>query len=158
MTIPTTDLLDAHPDLEVADPVFRDFGGAASFAGPMQVIDAPEDNTHVRSTLETPGLGRVLVVDGGGSEACALVGGNLGALAADNGWVGIVVNGCVRDTVELSEQPVGIKALAAYPRKSEKLGRGGPVDSASFASVVFRTGEWLYADEDGIVVSAVPVH
>ncbi len=158
MTTPTTDLLDAHPDLEVADPVFRDFGGGVSFAGPMQVIEAPEDNTHVRAALETPGEGRALVVDGGASMACALVGGNLGALAAANGWVGIVVNGCIRDTVELSEQPVGIKALAAYPRRSEKLGRGGPVDSASFASVVFRTGEWLYADEDGIVVSPAQVH
>ncbi len=123
----------------------------------MQVIEAPEDNTHVRSTLETPGRGRVLVVDGGGSMACALVGGNLGTLAVDNGWVGIVVNGCVRDTVELAQQPVGIKALAAFPRRSEKLGRGGAVDSASFASVVFRTGEWLYADEDGIVVSPTQV-
>ena len=150
---PTADLLDAHPELPVADPIFRDFGGRPSFAGPMEVIEAPEDNTHVRSALETPGGGRVLVVDGGGSTACALVGGNLAELAVLNGWAGIVVNGCVRDSVELAEQPVGIKALAAFPRKSQKLGRGGRVESAAFASVVFRTGEWLYADEDGIVVS-----
>jgi regulator of ribonuclease activity A len=157
MVLPTADLLDAHPELPAADPIFRDFGGRKSFHGPMEVVGAPEDNTHVRAALETAGGGRVLVVDGGGSTACALVGGNLAELAAQNGWAGIVVNGCVRDSVELALQPVGIKALAPFPRKSQKLGRGGPVESASFASVEFRTGEWLYADEDGIVLSSAPL-
>jgi regulator of ribonuclease activity A len=120
MSYATTDLSDAHPQAQVCDPVFRDFGGRSAFHGPIQTLKIFEDNALVRATLETPGEGRVLVVDGGGSLRCALVGGNLGVLAVRNQWAGIVVNGCVRDLAELGAQALGIKALAAHPRKSEK--------------------------------------
>ena len=119
----TTDLCDDHADLQVCEPIFLDFGGAIAFAGPIKTLKVFEDNALVRSTLEQPGRGQVLVVDGGGSMRCALVGGNIGALAEKNDWAGVVVNGCVRDSEELAEQEVGIKALATHPRKSEKIGR-----------------------------------
>src|SRR5512134_921401 len=125
MTFSTPDLCDAHGDaVRVAEPVFRDFGGARRFSGEVETLRVFEDNALVRSALETPGQGRVLVVDGGGSVRTALVGGNLAALAARNGWSGVVVYGAVRDVAELGVAPVGIKALAASPRKSARAGAG----------------------------------
>ncbi|TXH03554.1 MAG: RraA family protein [Nevskiaceae bacterium] len=154
MSYATTDLSDAHPELQVCEPLFGDFGGVDKFHGPIRTLKIFEDNALVRSTLETPGNGAVLVVDGGGSMRCALVGGNLGVLAVKNGWAGIVVNGCVRDSEELAAQAVGIKALATHPRKSEKGLHSGHVDKVvSFAGVTFKPGAWLYADADGIVVA-----
>ncbi len=112
-----------------------------------------EDNTLIKEAVESPGEGRVLVVDAGGSPRCGLVGGKLGVSAATNGWAGLVVHGYVRDIDELAEQPLGIRALGAMPRKSERglhSGRAGrPV---TFAGVVFEEGAWLCADRDGIVV------
>ena len=154
MTSPaTTDLSDAHPESQVCDPVFEAFGGTARFSGPITTLKVFEDNTLVKAALETPGEGRVLVVDGGGSQRCGLVGGNLAVSAATNGWAGIVVYGYVRDTDELAEQPVGIRALGAMPRRSERgLHSGQAGRPVTFAGVVFREGEWLCADADGIVV------
>jgi regulator of ribonuclease activity A len=159
MSFMTTDLSDAHPEAQVCDPVFRDFGGRQQFHGPIQTLKIFEDNALVRAALETPGQGQVLVVDAGGSTRCAVVGGNLGALAVKNGWAGLVVYGCVRDTVELAGQPVGIKALAPHPRKSEKGLHSAHRDRVvAFAGVTFHPGAWLYADADGIVVSGQPIH
>jgi regulator of ribonuclease activity A len=159
MPLMTTDLSDAHPDAQVCEPLFRDFGGKAAFHGPIRTLKIFEDNAQVRATLETPGQDHVLVVDAGGSRRCAVVGGNLGALAVKNGWAGLVVYGCVRDTVELAAHAVGIKALAAHPRKSEKGLHSAQADRAvAFAGVTFRAGAWLYADADGIVVSDRPIH
>lgn len=153
MSLATTDLSDAHPDAQVCDSVFSSWGGRPAFHGVVTTLKVFEDNTMVRDAVETPGDGRVLVVDGGGSLRCALFGGNLGVLAAENGWAGVVVNGAVRDGDELDAQPIGVRALAAHPRRSAKgmhSGRSGlPV---TFAGVVFRDGAWLCADRDGIVV------
>lgn len=155
MSFATTDLSDAHPDLQICEPVFADYGGVYKFHGPIKTLKIFEDNALVRSTLEQAGNGQVLVVDGGGSVRCALVGGNLGVLAVKNGWAGIVVNGCIRDSEEISQLDVGVKALATHPRKSEKGLHSGHVDKVvTFAGVTFRPGEYLYADGDGIVVSA----
>ncbi|SFZ75699.1 ribonuclease E activity regulator RraA [Chitinimonas taiwanensis] len=151
----TTDLSDAHGDaVQVAEPLFRHFGQHARFAGPIATLKVFEDNSLVRSTLETPGEGRVLVVDGGGSLRCALVGGQLGELAVNNHWAGIVVYGCVRDALELNAQAVGIRALNTHPKKSVKKGEGSSGLAVQFAGVRFEPGHWLYADEDGIVVAA----
>ncbi len=159
MSTATTDISDAHPELPVCEPLFGDYGGKEKFFGPIRTLKIFEDNALVRSTLETPGKGAVLVVDGGGSMRCALVGGNLGVLAVKNGWAGIVVYGYVRDSEELSQQQVGIKALGAHPRKSEKGLHSGHVDKVvNFAGVTFKPGAWLYADADGIVVSDTAVH
>jgi regulator of ribonuclease activity A len=152
-TFATTDLCDAHPEAQVCDPVFTAFGGRRAFSGPITTVKVFEDNTLIKQAVDGPGHGRVLVVDGGGSMRCGLVGGNLAVSAATNGWAGIVVHGCIRDADELAEQPIGVRALAAYPRKSERGLHSGQVGrTVVFAGVTFREGEWLCADSDGVVV------
>ncbi len=159
MRLATTDLCDLYPELQVCDPVFSDFGGRRAFHGAVTTLKVFEDNALLRSTLETPGDGRVLVVDGGGSLRCALLGGQLGKLGVANGWAGLVIHGCVRDVIELSQCDIGVKALAAHPRKSDKGLHGGRLDAQiRFAGVTFRPSGWVYADGDGIVVSEVPLH
>lgn len=155
----TADLCDDHPLLvEVCDPVFRDFGGVRAFLGSIETVKVFEDNVLVRQTLEMSGEGRVLVVDGGGSTRRALVGELVAQLAVDNGWAGILLHGSVRDTAQLVSLPVGIKALAATPRRSDKQGAGTQGDPVRFAGVLFRPGDWLYADGDGVVVAPHAVH
>jgi len=159
MSTATTDLSDAHPEAQVCEPLFADFGGRLAFHGPIKTLKVFEDNAQVRAALETPGEGRVLVVDGGGSLRCALVGGMLGELGVKNGWAGIVVNGCVRDVEELAGHDLGIKAIASHPRKSEKGLHSAAADKVLvFAGTTFKPGAWLYADADGIVVSDQPIH
>jgi regulator of ribonuclease activity A len=159
MSFATTDLSDTHPEAQVAEPIFCDFGGRIAFHGPIRTIKVFEDNALVRSTLETAGEGRVLVVDGGGSPRCALVGGNLGRLGVKNNWAGIVVYGYIRDSEEIATQDIGLKALGTHPRKSEKGLHSAHADKVvSFAGVTFKPGAWLYADADGIVVSDKPIH
>lgn len=151
----TTDLSDDHPALvRHAESVFRDYGGRIAFCGPVATLRVPDDNSKVREAVESPGHGRVLVVDGGGALNYALFGGNLGKLAEKNGWAGVVVYGCVRDTGELAECAIGVKALAAHPKRSDKRGLGERDVEVSFAGVTLKPGEWLYADADGIVVAA----
>ena len=152
---PTTDLCDAlGADVRVLDPLFRDFGARRSFAGRIATVLAPEDNSKVKEALSEPGNGRVLVVEGFASRNCAFVGGNLGVLAVKNGWAGIVVHGFVRDSDELAACDLGIRAMGAYPRKTEKRNAGERDVVVQFAGVTFRPGEWLCADADGIVVCA----
>jgi regulator of ribonuclease activity A len=159
MTTATTDLSDAHPDAQVCEPVFRDFGGKVAFHGPVKTLKIFEDNALVRATLETPGEGRVLVVDAGGSLRCAVFGGNLGQLAVKNRWAGIVIYGCIRDAAEIGALPVGVKALATHPRKSEKGLHTAHADRVvTFAGVTFRPGAWLYADADGVLVAERKLH
>ncbi|MEZ4444419.1 MAG: ribonuclease E activity regulator RraA [Polyangiaceae bacterium] len=153
----TADICDAHPDAQVAEPMFRDFGGRRAFAGPIATLKVFEDNSLVRDTLEQPGEGRVLVIDGGGSRRCALVGDRLASLVRDNGWAGLVVYGCIRDSGAIAAMDVGIKALAAHPRKSVKRGEGIADVSVTFAGVTFTPGAHLSADDDGLVVTAEPV-
>jgi regulator of ribonuclease activity A len=159
MTLATTDLSDAHDDVVGhLDPILRHFGGVRAFAGPVRTVKLFEDNALVRATLEQPGDGAVLVVDGGGSRRCALLGGNLGVLARRNQWVGVVVYGCVRDTVELAATDVGVMALAAHPRKSVKRGEGQVDVEVTFGGVTFEPGSWVYADDDGLLVAPGPIH
>ncbi len=155
MTFTTADLCDGMGDaVRVAEPVFRDFGAVRSFSGEVETVRVFEDNALVRATLETRGRGRVLVVDGGGSLRTALVGGKLAALAAENGWAGLLVYGAVRDLPELGAASVGIKALGPCPRKSGKSGAGDRGVEVTFAGVTVRPGDYLWADEDGVVVGA----
>jgi regulator of ribonuclease activity A len=150
----TTNLCDAHPGVvAVASPIFRSFGARRRFCGPIATLACFEDNSHVRGLLEEPGAGRVLVVDGGGSLRCALLGDQLGALGVRNGWSGVLVWGCVRDTAALGVMDLGILALAAYPLKSLKRGQGERGVAVNFAGVTFRPGHYLYADADGVVVA-----
>ena len=159
----TCDFCDAHKGdtsgvFRVLPPVFHSFGGVAAFAGPVTTVKCHEDNTLVKSAVESPGEGRVLVVDGGGSLRRALVGGNLAAAAARNGWAGIVVDGCVRDVAELHAAAVGLRALALIPLPTERRGEGQRDVAVQIQGVVVRPGDWLYADADGIVVSSQALH
>jgi regulator of ribonuclease activity A len=139
--------------VSVADPVFTDFGGMRAFGGRVATVRVLEDNVLVRSALEEPGEGRVLVIDGGGSTRCALLGDVLATIAVDNGWSGIIVNGCIRDSDALSKIAIGIKALGTNPRKSDKRGEGERDVPVTFAGVTFESGCFAYADPAGIVVS-----
>lgn len=150
----TADLYDDFGEsLRVAAPLFSDYGGTRSFAGPVSTVKVFEDNSLVRAALEEPGEGRVLVVDGGGSMRCALVGDNLAELGAQNGWAGILVYGCIRDVVPIGAIALGVKAMATNPRKSVKKGEGTRDVEVRFAEIVIRPGDYLYADEDGVVVA-----
>lgn len=154
----TADLYDDHGEsLRVAAPLFRDFGGARTFEGPVSTVKVFEDNSLVRAALEEPGEGRVLVVDGGGSLRCALVGDNLAELGAKNGWSGIVVYGCIRDAAPIGRIAIGVKAMATNPRKSIKKGEGSRDVDVRFAEITIRPGDYLYADEDGFVVADRPL-
>lgn len=153
-TTKTADLYDSYGDsLQVASPGFRDFGRRDGFCGPIATVKVFEDNSLVRAALEKPGNGRVLVVDGGGSMHCAVVGDLLAQLAIDNDWAGMIVNGCIRDAAEIDEMDIGIKALATNPVRSEKRGKGQSEVTVVFAGLVFEPGQYVYADRDGIVVS-----
>jgi regulator of ribonuclease activity A len=152
---PTCDLCDAlekDAALRVLPPLFRAFGAVPAFQGPAATLQCFEDNSLVRSALEEPGAGRVLVIDGGASMRCALVGGNLAAMGARNGWAGIVVDGCVRDVAELDAAAIGIRALALHPRRSDKRGQGRRDVVVQLQGVTVRPGEWIVADADGTVV------
>ena len=153
----TCDLCDAHKQdssdaFRVLAPVFKNFGGLQKFSGPVTTVKCFEDNSQVKAAVESPGQGGVLVVDGGGSLQRALLGGNLGAAAAKNGWAGVVIDGCVRDVAELAQAMVGIRALAAMPLPTEKRNEGQRDIPVQIKDVWVRPGDWLYADEDGMVV------
>jgi regulator of ribonuclease activity A len=157
---PVCDLCDRFKEdtsggFRVLPPVFRDFGARKRFCGPVSTVKCFEDNSLVKAAVDSPGLGRVLVVDGGGSLRRALLGGNLGAAAARNGWAGVVIDGGVRDVAELAALEVGIRALAPMPMPPLKLQQGERDVPVRIQGLWVRPGEWLYADEDGIVVSAV---
>jgi len=154
MPFATADLCDQHADrIQVLEPMFRCFGGRDKFSGPISTVKLHEDNSLVRAALEEPGGGQVLVVDGGGSPRCALLGDRLATLAIDNGWNGIVVYGCVRDTKQLATMDLGILALATNPRRSEKRGEGQRNVPLTITGVHFTPGAFLYADADGAIVS-----
>ncbi len=112
-----------------------------------------EANPLVRAALEEDGAGRVLVVDGGGSLRCALLGDNIAAMAADHGWAGIIIHGCIRDSADIARMPLGVKALATHPLKSGKRDRGLAGVPLRFGGVTVRPGDWVYADGDGVLVS-----
>ncbi|KRB87594.1 ribonuclease E activity regulator RraA [Noviherbaspirillum sp. Root189] len=159
MTFATCDICDANEDklangtLAALPPVFQKFGMQLTFSGQATTLKVFEDNVLVRSTLETPGNGNVLVVDGGGSLRCALVGGNLGVLAEKNGWAGIIVNGCIRDSEEINACDIGVRALATHPQRSVRKGVGDRDLRVTIAGVAIEPGDWIYADADGVLVS-----
>lgn len=155
----TTDLCDAHEDkVRVVEPMFASYGLRQAFFGRISTLKVFEDNSLVRKAVESPGEGRVLVVDGGGSLRRALIGDQLAALAVKNGWAGIVVYGCIRDSRAIGDMDIGVFALDTHPMKTVKRNVGEADISVTFGGVTFGSGEWLYADEDGVIVSAAPLH
>jgi len=154
MTFATADLYDEYEDkLQIATPMFNDYGGNLKFCGPASTVRVFEDNSLVKAALEEPGEGRVLVIDGGASLKCALLGDMLAELGKENDWVGIIVYGCIRDSAVIANIAIGIKALNTNPRKSVKKGTGERDVSVNFADVIISPGDYIYADEDGIVIS-----
>lgn len=163
----TCDLCDAFKSdssggFRVLPPVFRDFGAVRKFCGPVVTVKCFEDNSLVKVAVDSIGfeetplgrIGKVLVVDGGGSLRRALLGGNLGLAAVRNGWAGVVIDGCVRDVTELAGHAVGIRALASMPLPTEKRNEGQFNQAVQLKGVWVRPGDWLYADEDGVVVGS----
>ncbi len=154
MAFKTADLYDRYGEnLQICEPLFRDFGGRRAFSGQIATVKCFEDNSKVREAVFEPGEGRVLVVDAGGSLRCAMLGDMLAAKAVDNRWNGIIMYGLVRDSAELAGMPLGVKALGTHPRKSEKKNVGERERAVSFAGIRFVPGDYVYADEDGIVCS-----
>lgn len=157
--IPVCDLCDAHGDkLQVLDPVFQSYGGAACFFGPAETVRTHEDNSRVREAVMEPGNSRVLVVDGGGSLKRSLLGGDLAGKAARNGWAGVIVYGAVRDAHELEAENLGVLALSLIPMKTEKRGLGERGLPIAIAGASLAAGDWIYADRDGVIVAPSPIH
>ena len=155
MTIVLPDLCDDFPDLvRVIEPMFGNFGGVEAFGGEIVTIKCHEDNSLVAELVAEPGDGKVLVVDGGGSMRCGLLGDNLAKKAVDNGWQGIVVYGCIRDVDIIGEMPIGVQALATHPMKSVKRGVGLRGETLSIGGVQVIPGEYLYADNNGVLVAS----
>jgi len=149
----TADLLDEYPESIVLMENFLSYGEVSTFFGRAKTIHAPEDNSLVRQALETEGNNQVLVIDGGASRACALVGDQLALLAIENGWAGIIVNGYIRDSAVISEMHIGIKALGTNPRKSIKKNRGEADIELTIGQIQIKPGNWIYSDADGVIIS-----
>ncbi|WVZ78358.1 hypothetical protein U9M48_026084, partial [Paspalum notatum var. saurae] len=159
LPLPTAEVCDANPhlimngELRALHPIFQIYGRRQVFAGPVVTLKVYEDNVLIREFLEEKGHGRVLVVDGGGSMRCAILGGNPVQQAQNNGWAGIVVNGCIRDVDEINGCDIGVRALNSHPMKANKKGIGEKHVPVTIAGTRICDGEWLYADTDGILVS-----
>ena len=165
MSIATTDLCDQFENdihaglIHVLPPVFQSYGQAQAFHGQAVTFKVFEDNTLIKKALENDnGTGKVMIVDGGASVRCALVGGNIAKAGTQNGWAGIVVDGCVRDTGEINELAIGVRALAAMPLRSLKKGAGERDLGVHIQGVRVNPGDWVYADADGVVVSPKALH
>lgn len=158
MQFKTADLCDAYADsIQIVEESFGDFGGYLQFSGQVETIKAFEDNSLVRECVAEDGQGKVLVVDGGGSMRRAMLGDKLASKAVQNGWSGIVIYGCIRDSGDIADMDLGVKALGTHPCKTDKRGLGDRNVSLRFGGVTFEPGDYLYADEDGIVVSETPL-
>lgn len=154
MDIITPDLSDAHEDAtRPCETQFRQYGARKRFAGAIRTVRCRGDNLLIRQMLETPSAGEVLIVDGGGSLAAALVGDMLAEKGRKSGWSGVVIFGAVRDTPVLAGMDFGVKALGTNPRRGTKLGAGATDVPVTFGGVTFTPGQWVYSDDDGILVA-----
>ena len=154
MSFKTADLCDEYSDsVQICEPGFLDYGGRRRFFGQISTIKCFEDNSLVREAVAEPGEGRVLVVDAGGSRRCAMLGDLLAAKAVAKGWAGVLMYGLIRDSADIAQMDLGVKALGTCPLKSVKKGVGERDVAVRFAGVNFTPGAYLYADEDGIVFS-----
>ncbi|MBV1813289.1 ribonuclease E activity regulator RraA [Pseudomonas viridiflava] len=154
----TPDLCDAYPDLiQVVEPMFSNFGGRDSFGGQIVTVKCFEDNSLVKEQIALDGKGKVLVVDGGGSLRCAMLGDMVAEQASKNGWEGLLIYGCVRDVDMLAQTDLGVQALASHPKKSEKRGIGELNVPVTFGGVTFKPGDYLYADNNGVIISPSPL-
>ena len=148
----TSDLCDACADAQACALPLRGYGAHRAFAGAIRTIRCHEDIALMRDMVARPGNDQVLVIDGGGSIARALFGDVMAALAARNGWAGLVINGAIRDSVEIDAIPIGVKALGTVPRRGERTGAGEVDVPVQFGGITFTPGRRLVADEDGVIV------
>ena len=149
----TCDISDKlHPDVQYLEPVYKIYGAKTSFSGRIVTIKCYEDNSLVEEALKANGKESVLVIDAGGSMNCAILGDKRAADAINNEWEGILVHGLIRDSVAINGMELGIRALGVYPLKSIKNGVGDSNLIVNFSGVTFTPGEYLYADEDGVIV------
>ena len=154
MDISTADLCDNHQgQVSVADPIFNHYGGRTAFSGIMTTLKVDHDFLLIKKRLQEPGRSQVLIIDGGGSLGCALLGDRLAAMAVENNWAGIIINGCIRDSREIANLSIGVKALNTCPIRPGLDGNGEQDVAVTFAGVTFAPGHYLYADEDGMLLS-----
>lgn len=159
MKIVTPDLCDAYPEsVRVVEPIFTNYGGREAYGGQIVTVKCHEDNSLVKEHVANPGEGRVMVVDGGGSLRCALLGDMLAEKAAQNNWAGLIIFGCIRDIDEIRKTELGVQALRTIPIKSNRQGRGDWNIPVTFGGVTFNPGEYVYADNNGIIVSTQPLN
>lgn len=150
----TPDLCDQYPELiQAVDPMFSNFGGREIFGGQIVTVKCFEDNSCVKELVGTPGEGRVIVVDAGGSMRRACLGDMLAEKASVNGWSGIIIYGCIRDVDEIMATDIGVQALGVHPVKTDKKGIGEVGLAVTFGGVTFNPGAYLYADNNGVIVS-----
>ena len=158
MKLVTPDLCDAYPELvQAVEPMFSNYGGVDSFGGEIVTVKCFEDNSKVKELVDEPGNGKVMVVDAGGSFRCAMLGDMLAEKAVKNGWAGIIMYGCVRDVDVLTELELGVQALGSHPMKSLKKGIGEVGIDVTFGGVTFRQGQYVYADNNGVITSPEPL-
>ena len=149
----TCDISDKlHPEVQYLEPVYKIYGAKTSFSGRIVTVKCYEDNSLVEQALNGNGKESVLVIDAGGSMNCAMLGDKRAADAINNEWEGIIVHGLIRDSVAINGMEIGIRALGVYPLKSIKNGVGDSNLIVNFSGVTFTPGEYLYADEDGVIV------
>ena len=154
MKIVTPDLCDENPEtVSAVAPIFNNYGGKRAFGGEIVTVRCFEDNTVVKAQAAEDGAGKVMVVDGGGSMRCALVGDMIAANAMKNGWLGLIIYGCIRDVDAISILDIGIQALNSMPIKSVRENRGELNIEISFGGVTFKPGEYVYADNNGVIIS-----
>jgi len=158
MNVSTPDLCDAYPDLaRILEPIFKNYGGKTSFGGEIVTVKCFEDNSRVKENAGKPGVGKVMVVDGGGSLKKALLGDLIARTALNNGWEGFIIYGCIRDVEPISTMKIGVKALNSIPLKTQRKGEGENSVQITFGGVTFNPGEYVYADTTGIIVSSMPL-
>jgi regulator of ribonuclease activity A len=158
MNVSTPDLCDAYPDLaRILEPIFKNYGGKTSFGGEIVTVKCFEDNSRVKENAGKPGVGKVMVVDGGGSLKKALLGDLIAEAALNNGWEGFIIYGCIRDVEPISTMKIGVKALNSIPLKTQRKGEGENNVQITFGGVTFNAGEYVYADSTGIIVSSDPL-
>ena len=155
--ISTPDLTDEAPQARAIELQFNNYGAVKQFGGAAVTIKCHEDNSLVKACVGEPGEGRVIVVDGGGSLRRALLGDMLAEQAASNGWAGLVINGAIRDVDEIGATALGVQALGTTPLKTEKLGMGQRDVPIAFGGVLINPGEYVYADNNGVIVSVEPL-
>ena len=155
MSFATADLYDQFfAEVDVCTPTFASYGGLRNFYGPVSTVRCYEDNARIKEATAEPGQGRVLVVDGGGSLRFALFGDLMTAAAVQNGWAGVIINGCIRDSVQLAQMELGILALGTTPRRTERRNQGIRDEVVELAGVRFTPGDWVFVDTDGILVGS----